>query len=85
MIMRFQTNQVTRGNIHPAPFNIELPTWFIKALTDKGDLVVDPFMGSGTTALACTDLNRNWMGFELNQEYIDYANNKILEKTNDFF
>lgn len=72
-ILRFPTNAITKGNKHPAPFHRDLPIWFIKALTDKGDLVLDPFMGSGTTACAAIEMGRNWMGFELNQEYIDIA------------
>jgi len=74
---RFNTNAVTRGNKHPAPFNKEIPTWFIKALTDKGDVVLDPFMGSGTTAEACIDLKREWIGFELNKEYVDMITDRV--------
>ena len=44
--------------------------WFIRALTDEEDIVLDPFMGSGTTAEAAIKLNRQWIGFELNEEYI---------------
>ena len=68
---RFNTNATTRGNKHPAPFNKEIPTWFIKALTDKGDIILDTFMGSGTTAEASIDLGREWIGYELNKEYVD--------------
>ncbi len=86
-VFKFNTNQTERGNKHPAPFNKELPTWFIKALTDEGDVVLDPFMGSGTTAIAAIEQNRNWIGFELNNEYIKLAQKRIKNKigVNDFF
>ena len=80
-IFRFQNNQVERGNKHPAPFNKELPIWFIKALTDENDIVLDPFMGSGTTAIAAIELKRNWIGFEINSEYIKLAEQKIKNLT----
>jgi DNA modification methylase len=80
-IFRFQNNQVERGNKHPAPFNKELPSWFIKALTDKNDIILDPFMGSGTTAISAIELERKWIGFELNNEYIKLAELKIKNLT----
>jgi site-specific DNA-methyltransferase (adenine-specific) len=84
-VMEFHTSQVTRGNKHPAPFNKEIPLWFIKALTEEDDLVVDPFMGSGTTALACIEMSRNYIGFEINNEYINYAKERIYEVDPVFF
>lgn len=55
---------------HPARFPIELPLFFIKFLTDKGDLVVDPFAGSNTTGEAAETLQRNWLSIEINSEYV---------------
>ena len=57
-LFKFPNNSKTRGNKHPAPFSLDLPLWFIKALTDENDIVLDPFMGSGTTAEAANDMNR---------------------------
>jgi len=57
------------GNKHPAAFHPDLPRWYIKWLTDPGDVVLDPFMGSGTVAKVCKEMNRNWMGFEINEAY----------------
>jgi site-specific DNA-methyltransferase (adenine-specific) len=54
---------------HSATFPISLPTWFINLLTDKGDVVLDPFMGSGTSAIACIDLDRHYIGFEISGRY----------------
>lgn len=57
-------------NIHPAVFPIALPSHFINLLTHKGELVLDPFVGIGTTLLAAQDLDRNAAGFDLKEEYI---------------
>lgn len=58
---------------HSAAFPIELPSWFIKLFTKEGDLVLDPFLGSGTSALAALRLKRHYIGIELKQEYYEQA------------
>ena len=78
-IFYWTSNRKTRGNEHPAPFPIELPEWFILALTDDNDLIIDPFLGSGTSAEAAQKLNRNFIGFELNEEYVEMANRRLEE------
>lgn len=65
---------------HSAAFPIALPMWFIKLFTDEGDIVLDPFMGSGTTALACKELNRNYIGVEIKKEYCELAENALKER-----
>jgi len=55
---------------HPARFPSALPEFFIKFLTDEGDLVVDIFAGSNTTGYASEKLNRNWFSFDLSKEYV---------------
>jgi DNA modification methylase len=55
---------------HPARMPIEIPIFFIKFLTEKGDLVYDPFCGSNTTGEAAENLDRKWIGTELNKSYI---------------
>ena len=60
---------------HFAVFPIEIPTYCIKAGSKEGDVVLDPFMGSGTTALVSQEHGRKWVGVELNPEYI-----KIIKK-----
>lgn len=55
---------------HPARFPAELPAFFIKMLTDEGDIVLDIFAGSNTTGYTAETLNRKWLAFELNQEYL---------------
>ena len=67
------------GNVrHSAAFPKELPKWFMKLLTQKNDMVLDPFMGSGSTALAALELNRNYLGIEIEQDFIDVANTRII-------
>jgi site-specific DNA-methyltransferase (adenine-specific) len=60
-----------------ANYPIDLPAKCIKLLSYKGDLVLDPFMGSGTTALACKILERNYIGFEISEQYWKEALNRI--------
>ncbi len=54
---------------HSAAFPKPLPTWFIRLFTDPGDVVLDPFIGSGTTAFAAIELGRKAIGIEINSEY----------------
>ena len=55
---------------HPAPFPEELPYRIIKLYTYKGDLVLDPFVGSGTTAVVCDKTGRDCIGFDISEEYV---------------
>lgn len=67
---------------HPAPFPVELPYRLIKFFTYPDDLVIDPFMGSGTTALACIKTGRKCIGFEIDPAYIAMASERIMEYKN---
>ena len=58
---------------HPAPFPVELPERFIQLYTYKGDVVLDPFMGSGTTAVAALRCGRRFVGYDTDPEYVDRA------------
>jgi len=62
---------------HPAAFPVEIPKRLIELNSYENDVVLDPFSGSGTTAVAAERLNREWIGIELNQEYIDMAEKRI--------
>lgn len=64
---------------HPARFPSELPTFFIKMLTDEGDVVLDIFGGSNTTGFAAEALKRKWLTFEMNQEYLTASVFRFLE------
>jgi DNA modification methylase len=61
---------VQKGVGHSAVFPDELPRMCLEHFSKEGDVVLDPFMGSGTTARACEKMNRKWIGFELNGSYI---------------
>jgi DNA modification methylase len=63
----------TSNKSHSAVFPKELPSWFIKLFTKKGDVVLDPFLGSGTTIISSLELDRNSIGIEIKKEYYDLA------------
>lgn len=65
------------NNLHPNQKPLKLFEWLIKSYSNKGDLVLDPFLGVGTTALACLRLQRNFIAFELEKEYSDIAKERI--------
>ncbi|MHB8624676.1 MAG: DNA-methyltransferase [Aggregatilineales bacterium] len=62
---------------HSAAFPIELPKWFIKLFSEEGDLILDPFVGSGTSAVAARMLNRHYLGIELMPEYVRLAESAL--------
>lgn len=62
---------------HSAVFPLKVPTEIIKYYSFVGETVLDPFIGSGTTAIACKNLDRNYIGFEISKEYFDLANSRI--------
>lgn len=68
----------TRG-LTLANFSKDIPLKALKILSDKDDLILDPFMGSGTTGVACIQLNRNFIGFEISPDYFAMAQKRINE------
>ena len=62
---------------HPAPFPVELPEKLIKLFTFRDDLVLDPFMGSGSTLIAAARLGRRYVGYELEPAYVDIARKRV--------
>ncbi len=62
---------------HPTQKPVALFEYLIKTYTNEGELVLDNCIGSGTTAIACINTNRNYIGFELNKEYYEIAKNRI--------
>ncbi|MGQ9582994.1 MAG: DNA-methyltransferase [Thermoplasmatota archaeon] len=62
---------------HPAPFPIELPRRLIRLYTFEGDVVLDPFIGSGQTALAALESRRHYIGYEINEAYVMLARKRI--------
>ena len=77
----WEINPITRSK-HLAPFPKELSDKIIKYYSYIGDVVLDPFIGSGTTAISCVDLNRQYLGIEIHQEYKDLAEERIQETHN---
>lgn len=75
-IWRMNTESAKRVS-HPAPFPIELPHRLINLYSFKGDIVLDPFMGSGTTAIAAFQNGRSYIGYDTEEEYIKIANKRI--------
>ena len=65
---------------HSAVFPKELPSWFIKLFTKRGDVVLDPFLGSGTTSIAAFQLDRNSIGIEIQEEYHELAIKNLNEQ-----
>ena len=62
---------------HPTQKNLKMIEYLIKIHTNENDVVLDPFMGSGTTGVACMNLNRRFMGIELDESYFNIAKNRI--------
>ena len=62
---------------HPAPFPVELPARCIKHYTFEGEVVLDPFIGSGATAVAAIELNRHYVGYDVDPEYIKLSEKRI--------
>lgn len=62
---------------HPAPFPEELPNRLIQLYSFKGDIILDPFMGSGTTAVSALKTDRKFVGYDISKEYIDLAEKRI--------
>lgn len=74
-VLHLATECANRG--HSASFPLSLPTWFIKLFSQEGDVVLDPFIGSGTTAIACLDLNRYYIGIEAMNSYCHLAESSV--------
>lgn len=73
----YEKRDVRDKDIHPAVFPIALPKKCIQLFTHKGELVLDPFVGIGTTLIAARDLERNAVGVDLKKEYIDFTNKRL--------
>lgn len=74
---------VEQGTGHVAAYPVALPAWFLRLLTDPGDLVYDPFLGSGTTLIAATNLGRVCYGTELSPAYCDVILNRWTKHTGE--
>ena len=74
-------NERTFG--HPAQTSLKATKRFIENFSEEGEVILDCFMGTGTTAIACKQTIRNFIGFELNPTYVEIANKRLAQKTLD--
>src|SRR3990170_1548356 len=80
----YEGRDIRDKNLHPATFPISLSKKIIELFTHEGELVLDPFVGSGTTLVAARDLNRNAVGFDLQAQYVDICERRLGEQANLF-
>ena len=73
----YEARDVRDKSVHPAVFPISLATKVISLFTHKGELVIDPFVGIGTTLVAAQDLDRNAVGFDLEKSYIEGSRKRL--------
>ena len=79
-IKKFDVVPNNKGSrVHPTQKPIELLEYLIKTYTDEGDTVLDFTMGSGSTGVACKNLNRNFIGIEKDEKYFEIAKERINE------
>lgn len=81
-IIKFQRD---KNRLHPTQKPVSLMEYLVKTYTDEGDTVLDFTMGSGTTGVACKNLNRNFIGIELDDKYFEIAKNRIEQAVNLLF
>ena len=72
-----------KGIKHPAIYPVKIVAEFLHLLTRSGDVVLDPFIGSGSTAVACKQLGRHFIGYDINPEYCEYAQNRVETLINE--
>ena len=80
-ILQFKGDNKKNGFLHPTQKPVELCEYLIKTYTNKGETVLDNCMGSGTTAIACIETDRNYIGFELDETYHKLATERISDHT----
>ena len=67
----------TQNKLHPTQKPVDMTEYLIEKFSDEGNLILDPFMGSGTTGIACINTNRNFIGMELDDNYFEVAKDRI--------
>lgn len=76
----YEKRDIRKKDLHPATFPISLAKKVVELFTHEGELVLDPFVGSGTTLVAAQDLNRNAVGFDLHESYISLCSKRLSQK-----
>ena len=79
-VQYFEVEPNNKGRLHPSQKPIDLLEYLINTYTDEGDTVLDFTMGSGSTGVACQNLNRDFIGIELDEEYFNIASDRLKEK-----
>lgn len=82
-IIKVNKEHYCKGNEHPTQKPVQLIEYLIKTYTNEGDIILDNCMGSGTTAVACLNTNRNFIGFEIIPEYYELSINRIKKIIDD--
>lgn len=72
-------NNIIGNKVHPTEKPVELMSVYIENSSNENDLVLDPFMGAGSTGVACLKLNRKFIGIEIDTNYFDIAKNRLME------
>ena len=72
----FEFNK-TRNELHPTQKPVDMTEYMLSKFSDEGNVILDPFMGSGTTGVACVNTNRNFIGMELDEDYFKVAKERI--------
>jgi DNA modification methylase len=80
----YESRDIRDKLIHPATFPISLSKRVIELFSHQGELIIDPFVGSGTSLVAARDLNRNALGFDLQERYIEVCNERLNANSNLF-
>ena len=75
----YESRDVRNKKQHPATFPISLSSQVISLFTHKGELIVDPFVGSGTTLVSARDLERNAVGFDINEAYVGLGHERLAQ------
>jgi len=81
---QYEARDVRSKDVHPAVFPISLATRIIEQFSHAGELILDPFVGTGTTLVAAQDLDRNAIGFDINEDYIELAKSRISRQLSLF-
>ena len=78
----FEFNR-TRNELHPTQKPVDMTEYMLSKFSDEGNVILDPFMGSGTTGVACVNTNRNFIGMELSDKYFEIAERRIRQAQKD--
>lgn len=78
-VLEFNVVPNRNGKLHPTQKPLELMEYLIKTYSNENDIIIDPFIGSGTTLVACKNTNRKYIGFEIEEKFYNIANNRLNE------